>query len=394
VHAPHPAPPTHGRALVDVGRDEPDEVTEEHPLLDVALGSAAALATALAVSASDAPWEAWLAVPLLGVAAACRSRAPVTGFLLIALVMALLRDTSVAAAVVASTVLVMSVLTVAVEGRLVPTAVGATVYVGVLARAAALDALEPTVAVLYAAQGAVLVVAMLRLSADVTAGHAAERRAMQDAAETELRLRRANELERQRISLELHGIVTDAMRRVRASTDEVDDDDLVPALTAAEETSRQALQELRRMVKVLRSTEPHDLEASMRPQPDVTGVAELLATRAPDARTRIALGPTEDVDVTVSMAVYRLVEDALAFLSDPSGSTVSAATVERDGPRHLRVRVHGADVAATEMRLGYPHIVAMRERVDVVGGTVTIGTGAQGRGVVVDACFPVRRPAS
>jgi signal transduction histidine kinase len=393
VHGSEPATSIDGRALVDVGRRDPDASWQERPMLDAALGVVVSVVLALVLVASDGPWHAWLVPPMLGLAAAGRSRAPVAAFLLIAAGMALLGDTSVAAAVVSSTVLVMNLLTVAVEGRVVPAIVGATVYGLTLARAVQQDALESTVALLYAAQGAVLVVAMLRLSADVAAGHAAERQAMQDAADAELRLRRANELERQRMSLELHGIVTDAMRRVRTSTHDVGDDGLVAALTAAEETSREALQELRRMVKVLRSTEPDELAAAMRPQPGVAGLGELLAARAPHARTEFALGSVDDLDVTVSMAVYRLVEDAVAFLSEPSGSTVSAATVVRDGPGHVRVRVHGADVAATEMRLGYPHIVAMRERVDVVGGTVTIGTGPQGRGVVVDARFPVRRPS-
>ena len=379
------------RSLADLGPPPPPSSAAWVPY-DLALGLLVAIALGIVLRDETQLWPpTWLAIAAIGGAVAIRSRNGTVSLAAVAISIALVGFDSEAANSLTAVVIVWLIMTIASEGRLGATVFGCVVYAGLLFLGVRAGGLGLRTALLYLLQSQVLIVAMLRFAFDERAGYEAERRAVMTAAEAELRHRRAEERDRQRISLELHGIVSDAMQRVRASTerpDAVTDQDLVPALTAAEEASRAALAELRRMVRVLRT---EDGAAERRPQPGLTDVEELLRTAAPSATISVDVHTATGGAPTLSMAIYRLVEDALEFLRGTDGSTLSAATVRRLGD-HVHVRMEGVDVGTTEMRLGYPNTVAMRERVQLVGGHIDIAPGPGGDGVVIDATFPLSRP--
>jgi signal transduction histidine kinase len=221
--------------------------------------------------------------------------------------------------------------------------------------------------------------------------HAArlERLSAQLSAEQDRSARLAVELERQRVARELHDILghglsvmvlqAGAVRRLLgpAQADER------AALEAAEQTGRDALAELRRVVSGLRTDEP--LMAA-------PGLAALdaLAEQVRAAGLPVELhveGPRRPLPRVLEHSAYRVVQEALTN------------ALKHAGPAHAEVRVRFED-AWLELsvlddgrgngREGPPGfgLIGMRERASVFGGNVEAGPRPTG-GFAVHARFPL-----
>jgi signal transduction histidine kinase len=102
-------------------------------------------------------------------------------------------------------------------------------------------------------------------------------------------------------------------------------------------------------------------------------------------------GRTVPVDGTIGIHVYRVLQEALSNVSRHSGAdrvwvrlNYSAAALE------LEVEDHGSGLAARTGRRGLG-LVAMRERAELVGGTIEFARPAQG-GTIVRLRVPLEEP--
>jgi signal transduction histidine kinase len=206
--------------------------------------------------------------------------------------------------------------------------------------------------------------------------------------------------ERSRIARELHDVVAHhvsvmtvqaagARRSLRRDVDRTAD-----ALQAIEDIGRSALQEMRRVVGVLRTPDGDDRgaqPATLAPQPGL-GDLDLLAEQMRDAGLPVDVrvdGEPGAVPVGVDLAAFRVIQEALTNTIKHAGP--SAATVHvRYLPSEVHVEVsddgHGVAAALEGRRPGHG-LLGMRERVALYGGTLAAGP-RRGGGYEVRAKIP------
>lgn len=198
--------------------------------------------------------------------------------------------------------------------------------------------------------------------------------------------------ERTRIARELHDIVAHGLSVMVTLSDAAalkqarEPDRAVSAMRQVSATGHQALDDMRRLLGVLRTEDDPD---GRHPQP---GLAQL------DDLVEQVRGTGLDVEVTVTgtpastpagaeVTVYRIVQEAitntLKHARDPSGVVISLSY--RPFEVVVEVSDDGADAAASTPGLG---LTGMRERAAGHGGTVSAGPDPGG-GWRVHACLPL-----
>lgn len=237
-----------------------------------------------------------------------------------------------------------------------------------------------------------------------------------DLAERAERAEREQELiatarvrdERTRLARELHDVVAHSVSvmiiqsgAARRSLHERPDD-AAHMLRQVELTGRQAMDELRRVLGILRSDvdgEPLDLV----PQPGLAELAALVADD-PDLPIRLEVDPSLDgVSEGVAVSVYRIVQESLTNVRRHAGpvSRVDVRLRRRDEVLDVEVLDDGRGAAGgsggtetgtsrdTSDGAGFG-IAGMHERAHALGGSVAAGPRAGG-GWRVHAELPVAR---
>jgi signal transduction histidine kinase len=218
--------------------------------------------------------------------------------------------------------------------------------------------------------------------------------AQTERAELE-RARRAVLEERARIARELHDVVAHHMSliAVRAETAPYRLSDL-PESARAEfgsisDVAREALTEMRRLLGVLR----HDEPAGLAPQPQLSDLPALLET-ARQAGVTVELSapsPLDQVPSGVALCAYRIVQESLTNASQhAAGAAVTVSVEHEDGAVLLRVAngpggPGGASPSGAKPGHG---LTGMRERVALLGGSLSAGPAPDG-GYVVSAVLPI-----
>jgi signal transduction histidine kinase len=202
--------------------------------------------------------------------------------------------------------------------------------------------------------------------------------------------------ERTRIARELHDVVahsvslmviqTAAARRSLHDTATAD-----AVLLTVEETGRAAMQEMRRILGVLRDDAG---EVQRAPQPGLAAVGAL-ATAAADLPVSVRTeGDLARLPTGVELSAYRVVQEALTNVRRHAGpvSRVDVALVRRDASLVIEVTDDGRGAAAQHDALGAGYgLVGMRERVAAYDGELSAGPRSGG-GWRVRATFPVEAP--
>lgn len=229
-------------------------------------------------------------------------------------------------------------------------------------------------------------------------GHAlAEQVAQSEVDES----RRALLEERTRIAREMHDVVAHHMSliAVQAETAPYRLDDLSEGVkeefAALSATAREALNDVRRLLGVLRSDGP----AERAPQPQLAEIATLVETSR-RAGLSVDLSMPANGDAAVSHAVglcaYRIVQEALANAGRHAPGAWVHVVVERD-PDNLRLDIlNGPPTADREVALdsGRPGhgLAGMRERVALLGGSLSAEPNILG-GFAVSAVLPLAETA-
>ena len=219
-------------------------------------------------------------------------------------------------------------------------------------------------------------------------------RAQRLEAEREADIQVALAEERSRIARELHDIVAHCVSvmvvQAGAAEDLLDRD---PArarapLQSVQETGRQAVGELSRMLGLLRADGGRQ---SLAPQPgtaDLTELAEHMAGIGLPVEFTVQ-GQPHALPPGVDLAVYRVVQEALTNALKHAAPTTAQVALHYD-EQSVRVTVRdngreGAPAPGLD-RVGHG-LIGMRERVGLYGGTLTAGRAGDG-GYVVTARLP------
>jgi signal transduction histidine kinase len=223
--------------------------------------------------------------------------------------------------------------------------------------------------------------------------HTAERERA-DAAEA---ARRAAGVERLRIARELHDVVAHAMSviAVQAGTGRfvIDQSPEVArdALAAIETTSRSALEEMRRLLSVLRDDDAVD--DHLLPAPGLGDLDELVTatTQAGVAVDLTVQGEVVALPSGLDLCAYRVVQEALTNVRRHARATRAAVSVTyAPDCLHLVVDDDGVGLAPGPSSGGHG-LVGMSERVGLYGGSLDAGPRPDG-GYRVAAHLPLAGP--
>jgi signal transduction histidine kinase len=224
-----------------------------------------------------------------------------------------------------------------------------------------------------------------------------ERTAELEQAREEL-ARRAVAEERLRLARELHDVVAHAMSviavqsGVGAHVAKTQPKEAAKALAAIEATSRAALEELRRLLGVLR--QENEPQGELAPVPglgDLDGLLAEVAKAGLAVRLRVE-GTPAPLPAGVDLSAYRIVQEALTNVVKHAGPARAQVVV---GYRDQDVRVEVTDdgqgtvASVSDGRAGTGHgLIGMRERVQVFGGDLDVGPCPDG-GFRVAARLPL-----
>jgi signal transduction histidine kinase len=211
--------------------------------------------------------------------------------------------------------------------------------------------------------------------------------------------------ERTRIARELHDVVAHGMSAIQVQAASARY--RIPSLSeeAAEEfddlaaTARGAMGEMRRLLGVLRS---EDTVVETAPQPglaEVAGLVERAARSGSSVSLDDRIGPADAaaVDSTLSLTVYRVVQESLSNVArHATGADTLVLLTCTDGTVTVEVRnaaSNGRPASAPAPDSGGHGIRGMEERAALLGGTLEAGRTDDG-GFAVRAAFPLNRPGA
>jgi signal transduction histidine kinase len=200
--------------------------------------------------------------------------------------------------------------------------------------------------------------------------------------------------ERARIARELHDVIAHSVSvmTVQAGAARLllaeDPARAREPLLAVEETGRQALAEMRRLLGILRGDEE---PAALAPQPGIAALASLAEQlRAAGLPVDVVEeGVPRALPPGVDLAAYRVVQEALTNALKHAGAARAEVSV-RYGPGALEVSVVNDGHVPGNGRPGHG-LVGMRERVTLYGGEFEAGPRREG-GYAVRAKLPLEVP--
>jgi signal transduction histidine kinase len=224
-----------------------------------------------------------------------------------------------------------------------------------------------------------------------------EQRTEQLAAEREERARRAVLDERVRIARELHDVVAhhvSVMGVQAAGAQRVlgsDPGRAAGALAAVEQSGREAVSELQRLVGFLRDG---DTSQGTQPQPTLEDLERLVASSSLPARLQW-IGRPRPVPASVALSAYRIVQESLTNVLKHAGPVATTVSVtyttvalqvevrnERGTVSSNHNRANGVTVNGSSRGL-----LGMRERVVMLDGRFEHGV-AEGGGYRILAVLP------
>lgn len=215
--------------------------------------------------------------------------------------------------------------------------------------------------------------------------------------ERETESQRAVLAERARIAREMHDIVAHqlSLMTVQAGAAKTvsrsDPDAAFDAMETVEKLGRQAVSEMRQLLGVLR---PANMDAdSLGPQPGISDLNKLVAD-VTDAGVNVDLqitGKSTGLQALLELNIYRIVQEALTNVIKHAGKGAEAVVhldVLKD-TISIRIKDNGKNNIINKSGFG---IIGMRERVELLGGSLTATHHAEG-GFEVCALVPLELKA-
>ena len=204
---------------------------------------------------------------------------------------------------------------------------------------------------------------------------------------------RAVQAERTRIARELHDVVAHrvSLMTVQAGAAKTvaaeDPQAALRAMEAVEHAGRQALDELRHLLGVLR---PSADGGSLGPQPGLADVPRLV-DQFREAGLDVSLsvsGATTDLPARVDLSAYRIIQEALTNVLKHAGPGAQSDVRISIDVSAVAIQISDDGQAATGLPGSGHGIMGMRERALLLGGSLTAGPRAAG-GFRVAAHLPI-----
>lgn len=229
-----------------------------------------------------------------------------------------------------------------------------------------------------------------------------ERRAEQERGDRAQQAAAAVRAERLHLARELHDIVSHSVSamilqaagaRALASRD---DEQVRAALEAIETTGIEAMNELHRLLGLLRASDPDGATPGLSSGRSLQDLdALVISARASGVDVEVVEeGHPDELDRSVGLAVYRTVQEALTNTIKHAGRGASARVHLRWEPESLTLTIRDkAGFGAREMsELSSGHgLAGLTERVTLVGGSLEAGPVPGG--FLLRAQLPTRPPA-
>ncbi|MEO1593918.1 MAG: sensor histidine kinase [Pseudomonadota bacterium] len=225
-----------------------------------------------------------------------------------------------------------------------------------------------------------------------------EERARHLERERHAEAERAVAAERTRIAREMHDVVAHqvSLMTVQAgaarTVSETDPSAAGDAMAAVESAGRNALEEMRHLLGVLR---PADAADTLDPQPGIDDLPSLVQ-HVQDAGPQVALetrGALDDLPARLELNAYRIVQESLTNVIKHAGPDAQVAVTVDGHEDRVVVTVTDNGSGGDGAHSGGHGIVGMRERVDMLGGSLRAGTRPEG-GFEVRAEFPIQSETS
>jgi len=199
--------------------------------------------------------------------------------------------------------------------------------------------------------------------------------------------------ERARIARELHDVVAHgvSLMTVQAGAAKTvviaDPESAVQAMAAVEQTGREALSQLRHLLTVLR---PDSSTGELGPQPGLAEVERLVAQfREAGLEVSLDSDPVPaDLPARVDLFGYRIVQEGLTNVLKHAGAGTTAEVRVRVEPRSVTLEVSDDGRGAAQLPGSGHGLVGMRERVQLLGGTLEAAV-RPGGGFRVHAVLPI-----
>ncbi len=218
-----------------------------------------------------------------------------------------------------------------------------------------------------------------------------QRQVDEAAAAQRTATQRAVDDERTRIARELHDIVAHSMSVIVVQAEGAqrmigkNDDAVASALGSIEQTARRNLNDIRTTVGALR----HDVDTT--PLPELSRLPALIdewVEAGLDVSLDIA-GEQRDLPGMVELSGYRVVQESLTNTMKHGGPAVRAEVTVDYQPERLSIAVvdNGRGAATPSTPRGHG-LIGMRERIEAVGGELSVGPRVGG-GYAVRAHIPV-----
>ena len=208
-----------------------------------------------------------------------------------------------------------------------------------------------------------------------------------------LRRRRQSEVraERTRIARELHDVLAHSLSQINVQAGvglhlmDAQPDKAKDALASIKETSKSALDEVRSLLGVLRAEGATDPDAPLVPEPDLSRLPGLIASVNTQGVEVMLSNEVESAPKAVQLAVFRIVQESLTNVVRHSGARHAGVVLRtEDGELVVEVADDGTGID------GEPGggLLGMRERAELLGGTLTTAPGPEG-GTRITARIPL-----
>lgn len=381
------------------GVTRPDRtVSRDARLADAGLAIAVALVIAVVIAADPAgrtSWGGYACAAAFGLLLLARRR--LTRLVLAITILGIFGYYTLDLPPIGMVLPAVGALYSAAEMRRTPWAVGGATVLIAVASAYRMDGSEPDSALngytfvteVALAAAAIALGAAVRLTREARerSRRIAELTAAEQAHAAEARLHD----ERMRMARDLHDTIGHALSvaslHAGVAAESTDAASTTAALDEVRAATSEALRELRRTVKVLRA------DRLQEPEP-VAGLAsaEALFAAARGAGLEVDAEVTDEpLPAAVDTAAYRIVQESLTnVLRHAGASRVTVSARVDEGSLVLQVTDDGRERAAGGG--GGAGIRGMRERAELLGGSLTAGHAATG--FVVDARIPVDTAAA
>jgi signal transduction histidine kinase len=223
-------------------------------------------------------------------------------------------------------------------------------------------------------------------------------RAQRAESDQRLHEERARMAERARIAREMHDVLAHRISLIALHAGALEVRPDLPAAKVRETavllrtTARQALEELRAVVGVLRE-EPVGGSLPPAPQPTLSDIVRLVDDRraaGADIDVQLSIASPDDLPATLGRDAYRIVQEALTNISKHAGGSATQVRVTGGPGAGLHVSVRNREPVRATAGPALPGsgagLLGLQERVDLAGGTLVHGPDGTGD-FVVEADF-------